>query len=209
MILAVILAECRSSARSSFQMLVPAMFLLMAAIIIPLTQPGGAAIPAALPQSGLWLAVIFACLTGIENLFIRDGEDGSLCLYAQSECSLVFYALAKLIAHWVTHILPLLCMLPLAALMLAIPAQQWQYDMIVIALASVWIIWIGGVIASILVAQPQSAMLLPFIALPLMIPAVIFAAAGQIWWLSALCAAAFLLAPAGIAAILRGAEENF
>ncbi len=196
------------AARTGFQFLVPAMFLLIAAVIVPMTQTSGMNIPPLLAHGTLWLGIVFAALIGIENLFLRDGEDGTLSLIAISDCPLWLYALGKIAAHWATHILPMLCVFPVAAMMLNIPVEIWQNYLIMVALASVWIIWLGGTLAAILVALPQSGMLLPFIALPMIIPAVIFGAGGQFYWLAALCLAAFPLAPIAIAAILRGAQEN-
>lgn len=208
MIIAIITAECRAAARTGFQFFIPAMFLFLAAIIVPMTQAGGTAIAPSLAHGAIWLAVIFSALTGLHDLFLRDLDDGSLTLYGTSACQLELYAFAKLAAHWLMHILPMLGILPVACMMLSIPVNEWINYLGLLLLATIWIIWLGGVIAAILAVQPQSALLLPFIALPMMIPVVIFGAAGKFYFLAALCALAFPLAPLMIAAILRGAEEN-
>ena len=50
----------------------------------------------------IWVVALLATILSLERLFITDFEDGTLEQYFLSPMSLVFFALAKAISHWLT-----------------------------------------------------------------------------------------------------------
>ena len=66
----------------------------------------------------IWVAAILSSLLGLERLFRDDFQDGSLEQLMLSSTPLPAAALVKVLAHWLTSILPLIILSPLLALFL-------------------------------------------------------------------------------------------
>ncbi|MBT5702461.1 MAG: heme exporter protein CcmB, partial [Gammaproteobacteria bacterium] len=66
----------------------------------------------------VWVAALLATLMSMDSMFRSDFEDGSLEQIVLSEQSTFIFVLAKVVSHWLLSGLPLVLLMPLAALLL-------------------------------------------------------------------------------------------
>ena len=72
----------------------------------------------------LWVAALLACLLTLDRLFQADFEDGSLDLLIIGPLPAEMLVLAKVIAHWLTSVLPLIVIAPILGLSLNLPGDS-------------------------------------------------------------------------------------
>lgn len=130
-----------------------------------------------MPQLNLlWIAVIFANLLGLRDLFAADKEDGSLdIVLLQPRMALLFYIYSKLLRHILTNILPIILIYPLAGVMLHLPLQIIITSAITCFISSLSISFLGSLSAAINLMAKPSAFLNFIIILPFSAPIFIFA----------------------------------
>src|SRR5690606_40424684 len=63
----------------------------------------------------MWVAALLACLLTLDRMFQADFEDGSLDLLLIGPLPIEMLVLAKVIAHWLTSVLPLVLIAPILA----------------------------------------------------------------------------------------------
>src|SRR5690606_3915618 len=71
----------------------------------------------------LWVSALLAVLLGADSLFRADAEDGSLEQLLLAPVPLVVVVLAKLTAHWLVALLPLVVLVPLLAITFYLPLE--------------------------------------------------------------------------------------
>ncbi|RCL03342.1 MAG: heme exporter protein B [Candidatus Tokpelaia sp. JSC161] len=62
----------------------------------------------------VWIAVLFSMFLGLDRLFQRDKEDGSLDMIVMDTdvITLGLFVFLKCLAHWIANVLPLIFMFP-------------------------------------------------------------------------------------------------
>ena len=129
------------------------------------------------PAAGsiIWCAVVLAILMAIEGAFKEDYLDGSLEQWAVSGLSLPLLMLLKVVALWVSVVVPLLLVMPLLSEMLSLPSAAF-WVLIATLLAGTPSLFFMGIIGSALTASlKQGAMLVMLLILPFYLPVIIFA----------------------------------
>ena len=104
--------------RQRSELMQPMMFFILVISLFPL---GIGPNPETLQKVGpgvIWVAAILSSLLGMERLFKDDYNDGSLEQIMLSATPLPLVVLVKVLAHWLTSIVPLLLLSPLLALFL-------------------------------------------------------------------------------------------
>ncbi len=99
----------------------PLIFFVIVVALFPLALSPD---PARLQQVGvgiLWISALLSSLLALEGLFRADAEDGTLEQLMLSPVPLGVTVLAKVAAHWLMTILPLIAMMPLLALSFYLP----------------------------------------------------------------------------------------
>ena len=66
----------------------------------------------------VWVAALLATLMSMDSMFRSDFEDGSLEQVVLSEKSTFIFVFAKVVSHWLLTGLPLILLMPFAALLL-------------------------------------------------------------------------------------------
>jgi heme exporter protein B len=163
----------------------------------------------------IWVCALLAALLPLDRLFGADFEDGSLDLLLLSGLPAYAVAFAKAAAHWLTTGLPLLIIAAPLAIMLRLPAAGLPLLLLSLLPGTLMLSLLGSMAAAITLGARRSAVLLPLITLPLLIPTLIFGAAAcssphpraPLLMLAAMLAAALPLAPLAAGLALRTAAE--
>jgi heme exporter protein B len=167
----------------------------------------------------LLVIVVLAMLPALESMFRQDLDDGTLEQWLLAPQPLALLVLTRVIAHWLTTVLPLLIVMPLLGALLDLPADVLPVLMLALLLATPLLALLGAVLAALAAGARGSGILLALMLLPLAVPVVIFAAGAiaavqsgmpylaPLSWLAAALVLAIVLAPLACAAALRIAVE--
>ncbi|MEX1109432.1 MAG: heme exporter protein CcmB [Dongiaceae bacterium] len=191
------------------------LFFLLGGAIFPIALGPDPALLAIVAPGILWAMALFAALLSLDRLFQSDYEDGTLDQLMLLDLPAPAICLAKALAHWATHGLPLLLVAPLLALGFGLSAEGIAVMIAGLALGGPLLSLIGSVGAALTLGARRSGAILPLLVLPLYIPALVFGvgavdatlggfpAAPHLMLLGAFALAAFVLAPWAAAAALR------
>jgi heme exporter protein B len=195
------------------------LFFILIAVLFPFGVGPEPNLLARMAGGVVWVTALLAAMLSFERLFAPDFEDGSLEQLALGPAPLEAVVLAKAVAHWLTTGLPLLIAAPLIALLYNMPQSGYPVLMATMALGTPTISLIGTVGASLTLGSRRGGVLLALLVLPLVIPVLIFGAAGielaiggfpvtaNLMMLAGLLLGAIVLCPWAAAAALRQAME--
>jgi heme exporter protein B len=156
------------------------LFFVIAASLFPFALGPSGTILARIAPGIVWVVALLAALLPLNRLFGADFEDGSLDQLMVSGLPASAVALGKIIGHWLTTGLPLLLIAGPVAIMLRMDAAAVPQLLASLVPGTMLFSLVGGMAAAITLGARGGTVLLPLIALPLMIPAVIFGAAGAV-----------------------------
>jgi heme exporter protein B len=122
----------------------------------------------------LWIAALLASLLCLDRLFQADMEDGSLDLFPLAATPLELVVLTKCAAHWVTTGLPLTLAAPVLGLMLQQDETALAAVTATLLAGTPALTLIGAIGAAATVTLRRGGLLMALLALPLMIPVLIF-----------------------------------
>ncbi len=125
----------------------------------------------------LWIGAVLATLIGLDRLFQADAEDGTLDVLKAGDLPLEGVVLAKCLAHWLTTGLPLAVAAPLFGLMLAMEPAAMLAAALSLLVGTPALTFIGAVGAGLTASIRRGGVLIAIMALPLMIPTLIFGVA--------------------------------
>lgn len=217
--LAVLRRELVLAIRAGGDTLTLVLFFVLIGVIVPFAIGPDRDLLARIAPGIIWIAALLSALIGLDRLFRADYEDGSLISFRHAAISLEAIVLAKLIAYWLTTIVPLLIASPLLAVMLSISLDGFWRTLLSLCLGTPGLVGLGAIAAALTVALRRGGMLAPVIILPLCVPLVIFgvsainASAGPgteataLLYLSGLSLAFFALSPFVTALALKLAGE--
>ena len=216
---AVVRRDVRAALRRPAEALIPVVFFVVVAAVFPLGSGAGPATLAAVAPGALWIAALLAALLSLDRLFREDLEDGSLDQLLLSPHSPSLLATGRIAAHWLLTGPPLLAASVPVALLLALPPRSVPTLLGALALGTPTLSLAGAIGAALTSGVRGRSLLLPLIALPLLVPVLIFgtlavraaaigvSAAGPLYLLAALLVLALTLAPFATGAALGiGAE---
>ena len=165
-----------------------------------------------------WLSLLLSALLNLERLLEQDARDGTLDLL-MLEAGPFSIAAAKILLHWLTAIVPLLALTPLASLFLSLPPDQLPLLLATLLIGSPAISALAGLGAALTLMAQRGSVLAPVLLLPLLIPLLLFGIgamerAGQgaspaegLYFLAAASLLALLVAVPATAGALRLATE--
>lgn len=122
----------------------------------------------------IWVVALLACLLSLDRLFQADYEDGSLDDLASSPIGLMAVVTAKMLAHWLATILPLVVAAPVLALVLKLPDAGYFYLIVSLVIGTPALSLLGGIGAALTVSVRRGGVLMSLLVLPLYIPTLIF-----------------------------------
>lgn len=163
----------------------------------------------------IWIAVLLAALLAQERALRADLANGCLQQLCLSPLPLSLLLLAKVAAHWLSVMLPVIVITPLFAVLLHVPASLTLMLCCSLLLGTPVISLVGGIGAALTVALPNGGIFLALLLLPLYVPVLLFGVGmvvaasqglpvlGLVALLAALLCLALSLAPWAMAAALR------
>lgn len=124
----------------------------------------------------IWIAALLAILLGLTQLFAGDHADGTLEIMVREADfpTLAGMVSTKCLAHWASHVLPLIIITPLLAVFLQMEPVMIGATALSLLLGTPAIIFIGAAGAALTVSLPRGGVLTVIITLPLVIPVIIF-----------------------------------
>lgn len=212
--LSLLFRDMRLATRAGGSAALALAFFAAVATLVPLGVGNDLHLLSRIAGGVLWIAAVLAALLSLDRLFQSDFEDGSLDLIALSPLSLEAMSFAKLLAHWLVTGLPLTLLSPLLGVLFGLPEEGYGPLMASLAIGTPAVSAIGAIGAALTLSIRRGGLILPFIVLPLLAPAVIFGAGavlaaldglsnGAFWFLGAFSLVAVLLAPFAAAGAVR------
>ncbi len=211
---AILFRDMRLATRAGGSAALALAFFAAVATLVPLGVGSDLHLLSRIAGGVLWIAAVLAALLSLDRLFQSDFEDGSLDLIALSPLSLESMSFAKLAAHWLTTGLPLTLLSPLLGVLFGLPPSGYAPLVLSLAIGTPAVSAIGAIGAALTLSIRRGGLILPFIVLPLLAPAVIFGSGavlgaldglsnGAFWLLGAFSLVTVLLAPFAAAAAVR------
>ncbi|WP_373083730.1 heme exporter protein CcmB, partial [Sneathiella sp.] len=152
-------------------------FFTIVIVLFPLGVGPELAILGRIAPGVLWVAALLACLLTLDRMFQADFEDGSLDLLAIGPLPLEMLVLGKVIAHWLTSILPLIIITPILALSLNMTGSGVVTMCLALLIGTPVLSLIGAIGAALTIGMRRGGVLLSLLVLPLYIPVLIFGVA--------------------------------
>ena len=149
-------------------------FFLAVVTLIPFALGPDLALLARIGPALLWLAALLATLIGLDRLFQADEEDGALDLMRASPLPLELVVLAKVLAHWLVTGLPLALASPLFGLLVALEPGAMPALAASLLAGTPALTFAGAVGAALTAGLRRGGLLLAVIAVPPMVPTLIF-----------------------------------
>ncbi len=222
------LAACGALLRRDFvlawrrrgELFLPLLYAVIVTALFPFALGPDPALLGRIAGGVLLVIVVLAMLPALESMFRSDLEDGTLEQWLLAPQPLALLALTRVIAHWLTTVLPLLVVMPLLGALLNLPTNVLPVLLLALLLATPLLVLLGSVLSALAAGARRSGILLALMLLPLAVPVVIFAAgavaaaqsgmpyAAPLIWLGAALVLALVLAPLACAAALRIAVES-
>lgn len=222
------LAACVALLRRDFvlawrrrgELFLPLLYAVIVAALFPFALGPDPRLLGRIAGGVLLVIVVLAMLPALESMFRADLEDGTLEQWLLAPQPLALLALTRVIAHWLTTVLPLIVVMPLLGILLDLPASVFPVLELALLLATPLLVLLGSVLSALAAGARRSGILLALMLLPLAVPVVIFAAGAiaaaqsgmpylaPLTWLAAALVLAIVLAPLACAAALRIAVES-
>lgn len=152
----------------------PIAFFIIVVSLFPFAFSPDPALLKTLIPGGIWIAALFANILSIETLFHADMEEGSLEQYLLSSVPLPFLTLTKLIAHWVTTILPLIILTPFIGWLFQLSGETIAILTASLLLGTPILTLLGCLGVSLTLGLRQQGVMMSLLILPLSAPVIIF-----------------------------------
>lgn len=197
----------------------PLLFFVIVVSLFPLALSPNADEMRVIGGGVLWVSALLSSLLALEGLFRGDADDGSLEQLILSPVPLGITVLAKVSAHWLVTVLPLIGLVPILALSYSLPISALPTMVGALLLATPTLSVLVALGAALTVSLRRGGAIVGLLVLPLTAPLLIFGTrasdfglhdeptAGPLYLLAALAALAVSLGPIAIAAALRVGVE--
>lgn len=122
----------------------------------------------------IWAGPLLSILLGVEKIFQPDVDDGSFDLYRLSSQPLEMIILIKAAAFWTASALPLIAVSPLFAMMLGMEGPVIWGCLVGLLIGSPALVCFGTLCAALTVTLKRAGLLIVILAVPFLIPVLIF-----------------------------------
>lgn len=150
------------------------LFFLMILLIFPMTLRPEAELLRTIAPGLVWVAALLSILLSAERMFQQDYEYGVLEQWLVSGRSLYFIISAKVFAHWVFNLIPIILLCPLIALLFSLTAWETWILVLSFLCGSPALLFLCALAAAFGVGMNQKGALMALILLPLTLPLLIF-----------------------------------
>lgn len=197
----------------------PLLFFLIVTTLFPLALSPSADELREVGVGVLWVSTLLSSLLALEGLFRSDADDGSLEQLMLSPVPISVTVLAKIAAHWLMTIVPLIALVPVLALSYSMPLAALPTMVGALVLATPTLSVLIALGAALTVSLRRGGAIVGLLVLPLTAPLLIFGTratdfglhdepvAGPLYLLAAFAAFALALGPLAIGAALRVGME--
>ena len=212
---AVLQRDLRVAFRQWSELAHPLIFFVIVVTLFPLALPSTAAQLREVGVGVLWVAMLLSSLLALDGLFRSDADDGSLEQLLLSPAPMMITVLAKIAAHALVTLLPLLCLVPVSALSFDIPLRALPTLALALVLAAPTLSVLVALGAALTVSLRRGGSIVGLLVLPLTGPLLIFGTratdlsvngeptAAPLLFLAALATLAITLGPLAIAAAVK------
>jgi heme exporter protein B len=209
--------EWRLALRRSGDILTVVMFFAITLSLFPFGLGAGKALLQQTAPAIVWVVAMLAVLLNLDSLFGRDERSGMLDQILLAPLMSLEYAMAKWLVSWLLTALPLVIMTPVMTLLYFLPGNETWLLVLSLLLGTPSLTSLGIIAASLALGARKGSLLVPLIALPLMIPVLIFGVgtvtlsqqqmnAASAWY--ALAGLAFLLLPLSLGTASLALHHN-
>ena len=217
--LAILQRDLKIAFRRVSELANPLLFFVIVASLFPLAVSPDEAHLRSIGSGVLWVVALLSSLLALEGLFRADAEDGSLEQLMLSPVPLGVAVLAKVGAHWLVTIVPLVILTPLLALSFYLPVAVLPVMALALLLATPTLSVLVALGAALTLGLRRGGAIVGLLVLPLTAPLLIFGTraielglygeptAAPMYLLAALAVLAVSLGPVAIAAALRVGVE--
>ena len=134
--LAIVERDLKLGFRRIGEVVQPLLFFVVVTMLFPFALEPKEELMNGIAAGVLWISALLAVLLGADTLFRADAEDGSLEQLLLAPVPLVVVVLAKLTAHWLVALVPLILLVPLLAIMFYVPLEALDTFAFAVLLAS-------------------------------------------------------------------------
>ena len=212
---AVFVRDLRVAFRRWSELAHPLIFFIIVVTLFPLALSPTTAQLRDVGTGVLWVATLLSSLLALDGLFRGDADDGSLEQLLLSPAPLTIAVAAKVAAHALVTLLPLVLLVPLTALTYEIPSSALPTLAFALLLATPTLSVLVALGAALTVSLRRGGSIVGLLILPLTSPLLIFGTratdlsvsgeptAAPLLLLAALAMLALSLGPLAIAAAVR------
>ncbi|HBC0466216.1 TPA: heme exporter protein CcmB [Legionella pneumophila] len=150
------------------------LFFLMLLFIFPLTLRPELMLMRAFAPGLVWMAILLSMLLSSERLFQQDYEQGVLEQWLVSGQALNLLVTAKVLAHWLVSVAPLLILSPVIAILFSFTVWETYILFLSLICGTPAILFLCALAAAFGVGINQRGSLMALILLPLTLPILIF-----------------------------------
>jgi heme exporter protein B len=212
---AVFVRDLRVAFRRWSELAHPLVFFIIVVTLFPLALSATTSQLRDVGTGVLWVAALLSSLLAVDGLFRGDADDGSLEQLLLSPASMMIAVLAKVAAHALVTLLPLILLVPATALTYNMPIRALPTLTIALLLAAPTLSVLVALGAALTVSLRRGGSIVGLLVLPLTGPLLIFGTratdlsvtgeptAAPLLLLAALAALAVSLGPWAIAAAVK------
>lgn len=172
--LALLQRDIRLSARAGGDVMTILLFFVMVGAITPFAIGPDKNVLARLAPGIVWIAAFLSTLLGLDRLFKNDHEDGSLRAFRHAAIPFEAIVFAKMLAHWLTTIVPLILTVPVLAVLLNMDGGTFWRTLLSLLAGAPGLLALGTIGAAVTVALKRGGLIAPVLIVPLSIPVLIF-----------------------------------
>jgi heme exporter protein B len=212
---AVFVRDLRVAFRRWSELGYPLIFFIIVVTLFPLALSSTTSQLRDVGTGVLWVAALLSSLLALDGLFRGDADDGSLEQLLLSPVSMTVTVLAKLAAHALVTLMPLILLVPLTALSYNMPIAALPTLAVALLLAAPTLSVLVALGAALTVSLRRGGSIVGLLVLPLTGPLLIFGTratdlsingeptAAPLLFLAALALLAVSLGPLAIAAAVK------
>ncbi len=191
------------------------LFFFMIMVFFPLTLPADTALLRQAFPGLIWIAVLFSFFLSAERLFQQEEDDGVIEQWLVSPAPLHMTVRAKLSAHWIFNLSPMIMFCPVLALLFGMTGNETMVLIASLLCGTPTILTFCALAAAFSTGIKQKGVFMALIVLPLTLPVMILGSGtltaamqgrpitGELALLLAMSLLASLLLPFAVAGVIR------
>ena len=170
--------ETRLMLKNMGDIFMPMMFFIASIVIMPFTMNPDAHILHDIASSLIWTALLLSCFLSSDKIFIFDINDGFIDKYPLINIPIQGIFFIKIIVFSLLRIIPIIMILPVIGVLFGLNISEIIRIMIMVIISFPAVTFFAGLGALLSAVLNQGGFFIFMIIFPLILPAIIFGAAG-------------------------------